>query len=220
MTKCVNRAIAQFVCGSRDVLDCGVQSWMFAEATNTSGLLLEGYMIDEIVAGKMCKDPLRHSSGYAYGSRGKSASQFRQDQAQLFPFPEYAFCPLPCVETTYIIDQSKTTRLPSATVPGLEALRNKFTQKENVLAGETSETLIFFHSNTMTKTLEQQTTTLSSLVGTLGGNMGLWLGMSVMTLLEFVEFAMIAVCTGALVRCWHGKKKEESFEAEMVTVRL
>ena len=25
--------------------------------------------------------------------------------------------------------------------------------------------------------------------------MGLWLGMSVMTLLQFVEFAMIAVCT-------------------------
>jgi hypothetical protein len=47
----------------------------------------------------------------------------------------------------------------------------------------------------MTKTLEQQTTTLSSLVGTLGGNMGLWLGMNVMTLLQFVEFAMIAVCT-------------------------
>jgi hypothetical protein len=57
---------------------------MFAEATNTSGLLLEGDMIDEIMTGKMCKDPLRHSSSYAYGSRGKSASQFRQDQEQLF----------------------------------------------------------------------------------------------------------------------------------------
>jgi hypothetical protein len=223
MTECVNRAIAEYACNEKDVLDCGLQTWLYAEATNSSKLLLERDAFDNIVAGNACKNPLDHSSGYAYGRRGTSAAQFRRDQEQLFPFPEFAFCPMPCTETTYTVDQSKTTRLPSATVPGLEALRSKFTQTENVLMGETSETLIYFYSDIMTKTSEQQTTTLSSLIGTLGGNMGLWLGMSIMTFLEFVEFAVIAVCTGALVRCGRGKKEageRAEVEVEMVTVRL
>ena len=124
MTECVNRAIAEYACNEKDVLDCGLQTWLYAEATNSSKLLLEREAFDNIVAGNACKNPLDHSSGYAYGRRGTSAAQFRRDQEQLFPFPEFAFCPMPCTETTYTVDQSKTTRLPSATVPGLEALRH------------------------------------------------------------------------------------------------
>ena len=49
---------------------------------------------------------------------------------------------------------------------------------------------------------------ISSLFGSIGGNLGLFVGASVMTMLEFVECLFIAVASGVIFRC--GKKYTKS----------
>ncbi len=176
-----------------------MQTWLYEESTNASDLPLEWNVYLRVGGGEVCKDP-EAEGFYSYGANGKSAEQFRLDQEQ-FPFPEYAFCPLPCTESMYRVDGYTSTTHPSSTVSRLGPLYNLFTRTEKIMEGERSEALLYFGSNSITKLREEQTTSMSTLVGTLGGNMGLWMGMSVMTFFEFVELAFIAVCTGALIQC-------------------
>ena len=71
--------------------------------------------------------------------------------------------------------------------------------------------------------MEDRAVPLASLLGTMGGNLGLFLGMSIMTFLEFFEFftVVLVVLLSSLCCCGAQKvtskeKKTKPTEVEMV----
>ena len=68
--------------------------------------------------------------------------------------------------------------------------------------------------------MEDRAVPLASLLGTMGGNLGLFLGMSIMTFLEFFEFFTVvllsSLCCCVAKKVISKEKKPKPTEVEMV----
>ena len=71
---------------------------------------------------------------------------------------------------------------------------------------------VFYDQLVFESIIEQQTVTLSTLFGSIGGNLGLFIGASLLTLLEYGQY--ITRLTIALLRTHRGKRKERNSQSE------
>ncbi len=209
---CVNMALAEN-CDEDDVMDCPFQTEMYTfHSSQVEELHFENDIMLDIADGEFCVPPWSEDEPYRYGSRGKSGEQLQKD-AEEFPSPDYAFCPVPCEETVFSVDAVHNTASPSTSVKKLNALFLQYNDYPPVFNGELSEAWVYFTSKQVRISTEGRAVPLASLLGTMGGNLGLFLGMSLMTFMEFFEFAVVSLLTVAAC-CKAGSKKGKQQEKQ------
>lgn len=96
-------------------------------------------------------------------------------------------CQTPCSYKTYVLS-NQLGRFPNPlSAEGI----NKFFGRESYTDQGLIQLKLFRTSGVVKQRIETPKQTLSNLVGTVGGNLGLWCGISIMTLAEYLEYLAV-----------------------------
>jgi len=104
-----------------------------------------------------------------------------------------SYCPAPCSYATYDTQASSSGYPTSyyysilASTPNLQNKFQSVSLNESVVRGAVLKVNVFYDSLNYLTLIDSQTVTIPSLFGTVGGNLGLFLGMSILTLFEILD---------------------------------
>jgi hypothetical protein len=189
--------------------------------TSASGNNFRDYSLEQIANGTMCVFPPEQP-----GASDVAAQRMR------FRAPLYAFCPLPCEEFMYEIVSRDVSSWPPSSIPGLRAL---YAHQEGLGKSEAADAAMvrIFFGNFVERTYEESVKVeIASMIGNVGkpalapcthpllnvtlphcstdiatgGNLGLALGMSIMTVVEWLEYVLACV-TNSIRTCTVGGHK-------------
>jgi len=142
----------------------------------------------------LCKDPTNVGGvERRYGQEGMTS-------AAGFAWPEYAFCPPPCEEVGVEVVSDQTGELITEQ-QHRDDLAWSVQDGEPVDAANLAEIRIFYPDFSELKREGVRAVTTSGLLGSIGGNLGLFLGVSIATLVEVLEWLGVIVVVHGLGVC-------------------
>mmetsp|Transcript_52654 Transcript_52654/g.78036 ORF Transcript_52654/g.78036 Transcript_52654/m.78036 type:complete len:308 (+) Transcript_52654:2-925(+) len=117
-------------------------------------------------------------------------------------------CPYPCNTSDIEIVSQSSSMLSDGQILYFQDLLNL--TEEQLNRDNTALIKIGLRSLSILELVESPSTSFGEMMGTIGGNIGLWCGLSFLTLIEVIEFLIVACLFGRRVAKMKVKKEKES----------